>query len=98
MDILFIASMVTAITTIVTGVWKIIRLVNKIMDKCEEYDEMIKENTMYTLKLVILSDELHLEERIRAGDRYVALGGNGYVKQVYLKLLEEVEVDVTGIH
>ena len=46
---------------------------------------------MYTLKLVILNKELSLEERIHAGDRYIALNGNGYVKHVYEGLLKEID-------
>lgn len=86
-----IASWITAITTIVAGVCKVIKLFNGIIDKCESYDDLIRENTMYTLKLVILNEDLSLEERIHAGDRYIQLGGNGYIKKIYMRLLEEVK-------
>ena len=43
------------------------------------------------LKDTILNDKLTIEERIIAGDEYVKLGGNGFVKEVYHTLLKKVE-------
>lgn len=81
-----IASVGTIITIVsfLIGIYKVVRSLEKLKDN-------INENTMYTLKLVILNKELSLEERISAGDRYIALGGNGYVKHVYEGLLKELD-------
>lgn len=58
-------------------------------------DENLNNNTLMTLKLVIMDEKLSLDERIAAGETYVNLGGNGFVKSYYKKMvekkLEEVE-------
>ncbi len=105
MDILKLASIVGSIVTILSAigllikifisVYKIARKLEKYIEDTQEYrkkaDERIDENTIYTLKLVIMNNDLSLEERIAAGDKYVALGGNGYVKHIYQNLLEKID-------
>ena len=75
---------IVAIASFLIGVYKVIKGLEKLK-------EHINENTIYVLKLVILNNELSIEERIHAGDRYIALGGNGYVKHIYQSLLEEID-------
>ena len=85
-----IATIVGAIVTIVSFFVALYKFAKKI----DSIVHRIDENTMYTLKLVILNKDLTIEERIHAGDRYISLGGNGYVKQVYKHLLDEVEKEI----
>ena len=66
-------------------------MIGTLYTKLHEFQESINENTMYTLKLVVLNENLDMEERISAGKRYLELGGNGFVHAVYNKLLEEEE-------
>jgi hypothetical protein len=89
--IIFIASICTALTIIVTTFVKIYKAMKTVYDKIHEFQEIMEENTMYTLKLVILNEDLSLEERIHAGDRYIELHGNGYVHSIYDQLKKEVE-------
>lgn len=77
-------STLTVIVSFLIGMYKVVR-------NLEKLKENINENTMYTLKLVILNENLGKEERIKAGDRYIALGGNGYVKHIYENLLKEID-------
>ena len=90
MENITIGQIIAGVGTIITivsffiGIYKVVRSLEKLKDN-------INENTMYTLKLVILNKELSLEERIHAGDRYIALNGNGYVKHVYEGLLKELD-------
>lgn len=77
-------STLTVIVSFLVGMYKVVR-------NLEKLKENINENTMYTLKLVILNENLGKEERIKAGDRYIALGGNGYVKHIYENLLKEID-------
>ena len=51
----------------------------------------LKENTMYILKMAVLSEEMPLLDRIHAGELYVNMGGNGTIKKKYEHLLEEYE-------
>lgn len=81
--IAFVGTVITIVSFFI-GLYKIVRNLERLKDN-------IDENTMYTLKLVILNKELSLEERIHAGDRYIALNGNGYVKHVYEGLLKELD-------
>ena len=76
---------------IVTTFVKIYRAMKTVYDKIHEFQEIMEENTMYTLKLVILNEDLSIEERIHAGDRYIELHGNGYVHSIYDQLKKEVE-------
>lgn len=90
MENITIGQIIACVGTIITivpffiGIYKVVRSLEKLKDN-------INENTMYTLKLVILNKELSLEERILAGDRYISLGGNGYVKHVYEGLLNQID-------
>ena len=90
-SILYLASLLTALTIIVTTFLKVFKAIKAVYDKIHEFQEAIEENTKYTLKLVILNEDLSLEERIHAGDRYIELHGNGYVHSIYDQLKKEVE-------
>ena len=65
-----IATIVGAIVTIVSFFVALYKFAKKI----DSIVHSIDENTMYTLKLVILNKDLTIEERIHAGDRYNHLG------------------------
>lgn len=69
---------------------KVIESFDKIEHEIQEVRKDTKENKMYILKDIIINDKLSLEERVKAGDEYVANGGNGFVKEVYHKLLDKV--------
>lgn len=90
-QLILMASIITAITIIVTATFKVLKVIKTLYTKLHEFQESINENTMYTLKLVVLNENLDMEERISAGKRYLELGGNGFVHAVYNKLLEEDE-------
>ena len=90
-QLILMASIITSITIIVTATVKVLKMIKSLYTKLHEFQESIDENTMYTLKLVVLNENLDIEERISAGKRYLELGGNGFVHAVYNKLLEEEE-------
>lgn len=95
-SLLLIASFITASTVIITALIKLLKLFKSITTKITNFQHLIEENTLYTLKLVVINDDLDLDERLAAGKRYIELGGNGYVHAVYDRLLrEEREKDVT---
>lgn len=87
--IILTASLLTALTTIVTFAvtcYKFIRKWEKWVEKKDQHD---RENYKAILRLVIMTPEMPLSERIEAGDIYVnELHANGGVKQKYLELLE----------
>lgn len=94
--ILATAAILTAIGVIIASANKVIKCVTtvyKFIGKCEEWmkktDEHGDENYKAILRLVIMTPEMPLSERIEAGDIYVnKLNGNGGVKQKYNELLK----------
>ena len=65
---------------------------NEILSKkTEKIKEHTAENYLRSLQLVIMSEEMPLEERLRAGEIYVTNGGNGAVKAKYKHLQSEYE-------
>lgn len=89
--ILLIASLVGAITAIGAFLFKLYKFIKKLDDRYEEVDATIKQNTIYILKLAIMSEEMPLIDRIHAGEQYIAMGGNGMVKKKLNQLMEEYE-------
>lgn len=54
--------------------------------KLVEHDE---DQYLSILRLTIMSEEMPIQERIIAGEKYVKKGGNGEVKKYYQKMLDE---------
>ena len=90
-NILITASIIGALVTILGTSYKLMKMFHNVMNKIEDVEEQIKENTIHILKLAILEENLSPAERIKCGERYVALGGNGQIKKIYEQLLEDTE-------
>lgn len=84
--ILLTADIITALIVIVALLVSIYKFFRK-QEMKEEHD---RENYLNILRLTIMSEEMPLEERIAAGDKYIAAGGNGAVKHRYQELLEKL--------
>ena len=82
------AALITAVTVIITSMVTGYRFIRKWEKWREEKDAHDIENYKAILRLVIMTPEMPLSERIEAGDIYVnKLDGNGGVKQKYNELL-----------
>ena len=92
--VLLLASLVSAIGILAGALIKLYKFVKKVDDKFEEYDKTIKQNTLHILKIALLDEDLPRSDRIHAGEQYLALGGNGYGKIIYNKLLKEYEKEM----
>lgn len=92
--LLRIAEIVGAITVIIVAIRKIIKPLKELLKKIDTIDRHQRENYLTTLRLTICSEEIPLEERIAAGDKYVKLGGNGAVKHKYEELLKQLDEKV----
>lgn len=90
-SILVVASAVTALTAITAFLFKIYNFFRKLEIKYDEMNDLLKNNTIHLLKIAVLDDKLPLTDRIHAGEQYIKLGGNGFIKKKYEKLLEEYE-------
>lgn len=89
-QIITIAAVLTAFTVIITTLVTAYRFIRKWDKWREEKDAHDKENYKAILRLVIMTPEMPLSERIEAGDVYVnKLNGNGGVKQKYKELLQK---------
>lgn len=96
MDIIEIAGFITAIGVVIGAIIKIHKILSRMEHKFDEYDSILKENTMHILKMALLSDDLPITDRINAGKRYLELGGNGYGKIVYNHLIKQIEEEQTN--
>lgn len=96
--LLAIAAVITAITTICVFIKKIAQKVTKCVNfftdlkkKIEAVEQHCFENYITDLKLIIMSEEMPIGERLQAGEKYVALGLNGEIKAKYRLLQQEYE-------
>ena len=89
--ILITASVLTALTGIGAFLYKLYKFIKKLEDNYEEVNATIKQNTLYILKIAIMSEEMPLVDRIHAGEIYISMGGNGMVKKKLNQLMQEYE-------
>ena len=87
--IIMIASIITALTVISTTCFKIYIFFRNLEKKYDEMNDVLKNNTLFILKIAVLDDQLPLTDRLNAGELYMNLGGNGVVKKKYQELLKE---------
>lgn len=87
--IILTASVITAITGIGAFVMKTYKFFRNLEDKYDSMNETLKKNTIYILKIAIMSEEMPLVDRLKAGELYLELGGNGLIKRKYNELLDE---------
>ena len=93
-NILLVASLFTALGCIVATVVKVYKFIRKCEEWIEEKDKHDNENYKAILRLVIMTPEMPLSERISAGDTYVnELHRNGAVKQNYNELLQRFKTE-----
>lgn len=90
--VVLVASGITSITIIVTTLFAAYKFIRKWDKWREDKDRHDIENYKAILRLVIMTPEMPLSERIEAGDVYVnKLDGNGAVKQKYNELLQRFQ-------
>lgn len=61
----------------------------KLNAKIDTMQESLKESKIDILRLNIMNDQLPDEERLKDGEEYIRLGGNGAVKKFVEHLAEE---------
>ena len=85
------AAVLGALGVIGGVIGKFYRQIKSILDKLNEVRACQKEDSLRILRLTIMSEEMPLEERIAAGDKYIADGGNGAVRHKYEQLLTQLD-------
>lgn len=86
-EIIFIASVLTALGVIIATAIKVYKYIRKWEKWVEEQSEHALDNYLSIKRLTIMSQEMPLSERISAGEKYIKYGGNGEVKHKYEELL-----------
>lgn len=86
-NILFMASLFTALGVIIATSVKIYKFIRKWEKWVEEQSEHSLDNYLSIKRLTIMSQEMPLSERLSAGEKYIKYGGNGEVKHKYEELL-----------
>ena len=66
MDIIKIASYITAITVTAVFLYKIYKIVSGVEKKINKFEVNLQENTLSTLRLVIINEQMPLSERLKA--------------------------------
>lgn len=92
--IILIASVITALSVILTAIVTAYKFVRKWDKWVKQKDKHDIEQYVQILRLVIMTPEMPLCERIAAGDTYVnELHRNGAVKQKYNELLQRFKTE-----
>lgn len=92
--IIIISSVIVAVTTIITAITTVYKIVRNIETKFEKITKNQKETQLSVLRLTVINEAMPLDERIDAGEKYVALGGNGSVHALYDVLREKYEEEL----
>lgn len=85
--IITIGSILTSITVILTAFIALYRFMRKIEKFASNQDEM----QLSILRLTVINEQMPLDERVDAGEKYVNKGGNGSIHVLYDVLKEEYE-------
>lgn len=88
-NIILIGGVATAIMAIITACIFIVKAVIKVNKWVEDEHRHTKENYLDIKRLIITSPYMPLNERLAAGEIYIAEGGNGGVKLLYHELLKQ---------
>lgn len=80
------AACIAAVVAIYASIKKVWKFLHSLAEKFEMIDDMY----LNQLRITIMSCDMPLEERVKAGEKYISLGGNGEVKHRYRDLLEEL--------
>ena len=92
--IILISSIITSLTIILTTIITAYRFIRKWDNWVKQKDKHDIEQYVQILRLVIMTPEMPLSERISAGDTYVnELKRNGAVKQKYNELLQRFKTE-----
>lgn len=84
----------TIILTIVGFLIKAYKLIRSVEKKIDNFETNLNDNTLHTLRLVIINKDMPLSERLIAGKEYVEKGGNGEVHALYDALQEKYKEEM----
>ena len=86
-----ICTYLTVIAGFVVAVLKIARPLREIEQRIKRLESYTHNDYMSALRLTVMSEEMPIEERLAAGEKYVQEGGNGAIKAKYQLLIKEYQ-------
>ncbi len=86
-----ICTYLTVIAGFIMAVSKIARPLRAIEQRIKRLESYTHNDYMSTLRLTVMSEEMPLEERLAAGEKYITDGGNGAIKAKYHMLIKEYQ-------
>lgn len=86
-----ICTYLTVIAGFIMAVLKIARPLRAIEQRIKRLESYTHNDYMSTLRLTVMSEEMPIEERLAAGEKYVKEGGNGAIKAKYHMLIKEYQ-------
>lgn len=93
-NILFTASIVTALTVIIGTCIKVVRTVNTMLKEARDDKEFADFCRLWTLRLAIINDSFPDGERLEALKQYEEHGGNGYMHEYGEQFRSEVSAKI----
>ncbi len=87
--LLYLGSVAGAITAILVLTGRILSRLKKFAKQFNILQEHTEENYLNNLRIIIMSPDMPIGERLKAGEKYIKKGGNGEVKAFYKKLLQD---------
>ena len=86
---------ISVIGTFIVKSLRFMKKQNEELEKKEQWrnkkDRNDEENYKAILRLTVSSSEMPLYERIKAGEKYIEMGGNGHIKALYTELLDKYQ-------
>ena len=86
-----ICTYLTVIAGFAVAVLKIARPLREIEQRIKRLESYTHNDYMSALRLTVMSEEMPIEERLAAGEKYVQEGGNGAIKAKYQLLIREYQ-------
>ena len=81
----------SVIIALIGTLWRLSRPLKEIVQRLERVEQYQHKDYLCMLRLTIMSEEMPMEERLAAGEKYVQEGGNGAIKAKYHLLIEEYQ-------
>lgn len=97
-DIATLCGYISVIIALFATVWKLSKPLKDIVQRLERVEAHQRNDYLCTLRLTIMSEEMPMEERLKAGEEYIKEGGNGAVKARYRLLVEKYQEEIGGNH
>lgn len=90
------ASVLTAISVIIASLVTSYKFIRRVDRKIESFSKNQDEIQLNVLRLTVINEQMPLDERVDAGEKYVSRGGNGSIHVLYDVLKEEYETQLKG--